>query len=118
MAYIIATVPKLATRDFALAGEALDQAEKLAPTNSMTVGITRAIVLFESGKQNEGLALATQVLAYTQSPTDKTNVQSVIRIMEKRKNAEEKKGDQALIKTNAPLEQVSTFSNAMINPNP
>jgi alkyl hydroperoxide reductase subunit AhpC len=118
LAFAIATFPKLATRDFALAGEALDQAGKLSTTNTTKVEITRAIVLFESGKQAEGLARATQALASAQSPMDKTNVQSVLRAMEKRKNAGEKKDDQGLIKTNAPLEKVSTSSNAMINPNP
>jgi peroxiredoxin len=118
LAFQIATVPKLAKRDFILAGEALDQAEKLAPTNSSRVMITRAIMLFESGKQDEGLARATQALASAQSPMEKTHIQSFIRTMEKRKNAEEKKGDQALIKTNAPLEKVPTSSNALIHPNP
>jgi alkyl hydroperoxide reductase subunit AhpC len=118
LAFAIATFPKLATRDFALAGEAMDQAEKLAPTNTAQVMITRAILLFESGKRDEGLARATQALASAQSPMDKTNVQSVLRAMEKRKNAEEKKGDQGPIKTNAPLEKMSTSSNAMIHPNP
>ena len=84
LAYVIATVPWLATRDFALAGEALDQAEKLAPTNSASVGITRAIVLFESGKRDEGLARATQALTSAQSPMDKTNIQACIRTMEAR----------------------------------
>jgi len=118
LAFQIATVPKLAKRDFILAGEALDQAEKLAPTNSSRVMITRAIMLFESGKQDEGLARATQALASAQSPVEKTHIQSFIRTMEKRKNAEENKGDQALIKTNAPLEKVPTSSNALIHPNP
>src|ERR1039458_10226679 len=118
LAFAIATVPRLATRDFTLANEALDQAEKLSTTNTTKVEITRAIVLFESGKRAEGLAWATQALASAQSPMDKTNVQAILRTMEKRKNAEEKKGDQGLIKTNAPLEKMSTSSNAMINPNP
>lgn len=121
LACTIATVPRLANRDFVLVNEALDQAEKLSinsPTNIAEVRIARAIVLFESGKQDEGLALATQALALAQSPMEKTNIQSVLRTMEKRKNAGEKKGEQGLVKTNAPLEQVPTPSNAMIHPNP
>jgi alkyl hydroperoxide reductase subunit AhpC len=127
LAFQIATFPKLATRDFALAGEALDQAEKLAPTNAVPVGITRGILLFESGKQDEGLARATQALASAQSPMEKTNIQAIMLTMEKRRNAEEKKGDQGLTKTNAPLgkEPISPnamiypdSSNALINPNP
>jgi peroxiredoxin len=118
LAFEIATVPRLAKRDFVLAGEALDQAQKLATTNTSRVMITRAILLFESGKQDEGLAQATQALASAQSPMGKTNVQSVLRTMEKRKNAAEKKGEQGPVKTNAPLEQVPASSNALINPNP
>ena len=118
LAFQIATVPKLAKRDFVLAGDALDQADKLATTNMARVMITRAVVLFESGKQDEGLALAKQAIASAQSPADKIHFQTLFRTMEKRKNVKEKKGDQALIKTNAPLEQVSTSSNAMIKPNP
>ena len=121
LACIIASVPQLANRDFVLANEALDQAEKLSinsPTNITEVRIARAIVLFESGKRDEGLALATQTLASAQSPMEKTNVQSLIRTMEKRKDAKEKKDDQGPVKTNAPLEQVPTSSNAVIHPNP
>ncbi len=116
LAYIIATAPRLAKRDFVLAGEALDQAEKLATTNKARVMITRAVLLFESGKQDEGLARATQALALAQSPVEKTKIQSLIRTMEKRKNAEGKKGNREPVKTNAPLEQGPTSSNAVIHP--
>lgn len=121
LACTIATVPKLANRDFVLANEALDQAEKLSinsPTNITEVRIARAIVLFGSGKQDEGLALATQTLASAQSPIEKTNIQSLIRTMEKRKNGEEKTGGPAPGKTNAPLERGPASSNALIKPNP
>src|SRR5208282_3651692 len=119
LAFQIATFPQLAKRDFVLASEAMDQAEKLATaTNAARVMITRAVLIFESGKQDEGLARATQALASAQSPIDKTNIQSFIRTMEKRKNTEEKKGDQGLIMTNAPLEQMPAPSNGLINPNP
>jgi hypothetical protein len=121
LACTIATVPKPEKRDFVLANEALDQAEKLSinsPTNITEVRIARAIVLFGSGKQDEGLALATQTLASAQSPIEKTNIQSLIRTMEKHKNGEEKTGGPAPGKTNAPLEQGPASSNAMIHPNP
>ncbi len=84
LAFQIATFPQLAKRDFVLAGEALDQAEKLATTNTARVMITRAIMLFESGKQDEGMARATQALASAQSPMDKTNIQILLRTMESR----------------------------------
>ena len=62
MAFQIATDPQIAKRDFALASAALDQAEKLPPTDSTRVAVTRAVVLFESGKQEEGLARARQAV--------------------------------------------------------
>jgi len=105
LACTIATVPKLTKRDFVLANEALDQAEQLSinsPTNITEVRIARAIVLFGSGKRDEALALATQTLASAQSPVEKTNIQSLILTMEKRKNGEEKTGGPAPGKTNAP----------------
>jgi hypothetical protein len=125
MAYQITTAPRQANRDFALAGEALDQAEKLGSTNKASVMIIRAVWLFESGKQDEGMVLATQSLTSAKSPLVKTNIQVLLRTMEKRKNAEderknaeEKKGEQLPVGTNAPLEKVSTSSNALIHPNP
>jgi hypothetical protein len=125
MAYVIATVPRLPKRDFALAGEALDQAEKLESTNKASVEIIRAVWLFESGKHDAALTLATQALASAQSPMVKNNIQLLLRTMEnrknaedERKNAEEKKGGQLPVGTNAPLEKVSTSSNALIHPNP
>jgi hypothetical protein len=84
MALAIATVPRLVTRDFALANEALDQAAKLAPTNSYVIGRDRAILLYESGKKNEGLAQARQMIAFAQTPLDKDDIQACIRSMEKR----------------------------------
>jgi peroxiredoxin len=84
MAYQIATTPHLAIRNFALAGAALDQAEKLETTNKASVMITRAVWLFESGKRDAAMLLATQALASAQSPHVKTNVQYFLRTMEAR----------------------------------
>lgn len=84
LAFVISTVPKLATRDFALAGQALDQAEKLAPTNPVPITLGRAIWLFESGKHDEGLAKARQALAQTQDSLEKTNIETYIQTMQKR----------------------------------
>jgi hypothetical protein len=84
MAYQITAAPRLAHRDFALAGEALDQAEKLAVTNKVPVMTIRAVCLFESGKRSEGMALATQALASAQSPQAKAKVQMFLQVMEAR----------------------------------
>jgi hypothetical protein len=82
MAYRIVTVPKV-YHDFALAGRALGQAEKLATTTNMApVMIARAVWLFESGKRDQGLTLATQAIASAQSPMDKTNALLCLHTME------------------------------------
>ena len=82
MAYQITTAPRLANRDFALAGEALDQAEKLSVTNKAPVTIIRAVWLFTSGKQDAGMILATQAINSAQSPMDKNRIQLLLRTME------------------------------------
>jgi len=87
MAYVISTATALPKRDFALAGQALDQAEKVAPSNSVPVTVGRAIWLFESGKQDDGLARARQALAMSQNPVEKTNIQICINTMERRQAA-------------------------------
>jgi alkyl hydroperoxide reductase subunit AhpC len=87
LAYVISTVPHLAKRDFALAGEALDQAEKLAPTNTASVMIARAIWFFESGKHDAGLALAKQSLAFAQNDEQKNNIETCIHSMQERQSA-------------------------------
>ena len=54
LAYQICTDPQISRRDFALAGQALDQAEELEVTNKARVMIIRAVWLFASGKQDAG----------------------------------------------------------------
>jgi hypothetical protein len=71
--------------DVALAGEALDQAEKLVSTNAADkpyVMSIRAVWLFASGKQSAGMMLATQALASAQSPMDTNRIQLLLRTME------------------------------------
>jgi hypothetical protein len=87
MAFQISSSPKLLKRDFALAGKALDQAEKLAPTNSVGVAVSRAIWLFESGKQDQGIARARQALAWADDSLQASNIQVVIKTMQDRRAA-------------------------------
>jgi peroxiredoxin len=82
LAYVIST-ERLPKRDFSLAGEALDQAEKIASdTNRPSVMSIRAAWLFASGKQNEGMALATQALASAQSPASQNSIKLLVHSME------------------------------------
>jgi peroxiredoxin len=87
VAFQIATDPGIVKRDVALASAALDQAEKLAPTNSTRVGVTRAVLVFESGKKEEGLARARQAIASAVDQKEKANAEGCLRTMEARVEA-------------------------------
>ena len=82
MAYQITTDARLKNRNFALAGEALDQAEKLESTNKSYVMSIRAVWLFTSGKHDAGMMLATQALASAQSSLDTNRIQLLLKTME------------------------------------
>ena len=84
MAFAITTAPKMTKRDFPLAGRALDEAERLAPTNSAHVMINRSVWLFERGKLDQGLLLATQALASARSPEERSSVQALLDTMNAR----------------------------------
>ena len=96
LAHTIAAYPKLKTRDFPLAADALDRAEQLSAnsaTNLLKVQFTRSIVLFESGQQDEGLAKAKLLLASAQNQMEKTNLQVMVQYMENRMSKQPKSGD-------------------------
>ncbi len=113
MAYVISTAPKLMTRDFGLADEALKQAEQLAPTNSAAVGMGRAIWLFESGKRDAGLARAKEVVAANESPMEKTNLVLILNRMQTRMAAIQARQNKA----NADAPTASHDSGAVTNQN-
>jgi cytochrome c-type biogenesis protein CcmH/NrfG len=77
-------------RDFALANEALDKAEKTSgPKDHRILGI-RAISQFESGKTEEGIVLAKEALELSKTDEDKQRYQGFLKVMEKRKSAKPK----------------------------
>src|ERR1019366_3923926 len=84
LAFQIATAPFIEKRDVALATAALDRAGQLATTNTIDIAVNRAILLFQTGKEAEGLAKARQALATAQSEADKSQVKTCIRAMEVR----------------------------------
>jgi hypothetical protein len=84
LAYQIATDPFIEKRDVALASAALDRAEQMATTNTTDIAVDRAILLFQTGKEEEGLARARQALASAQSQTAKNEAQICVRAMEAR----------------------------------
>jgi len=81
LAVQIASDPRITRRDLPLANDALNQAEKLAPTNSTRLAVSRAIVLFETGKEQDGLARAREALATAQGEKDKALAEKCLRTM-------------------------------------
>jgi len=84
LAYQIATDPYIANRDAELANAALDRALQIGATNITDIAVDRAILLFQTGKQEEGLSQARQALAAAQSQDDKNEAQTCVHAMEVR----------------------------------
>jgi hypothetical protein len=84
LAYQISTDPYIANRDAILANAALDRALQIGATNITDIAVDRAILLFQTGKQEEGLAQARQALATAQSQDDKNEAQTCVHAMEVR----------------------------------
>jgi len=80
----IATDPSIPKRDVALATEALDRAKQLASTNGTDIAITRAILLFQTGRQDEGLAQAQKALTEATSDDAKEEARICVHAMEAR----------------------------------
>jgi thiol-disulfide isomerase/thioredoxin len=71
-------------RDLALADEALDKAEKAAGGKDHRVLGVRSIVRFESGKQDEGLAMAKEAADLCKDENTKRRYQNFARVMQAR----------------------------------
>ncbi len=82
LAFRIASDGYLEKRDAALANAALDRAASLSPTNAFRVAWTRAILTFTTGKMEDGLAQAKQVLASAKNPDDVVEAKTSIHAME------------------------------------
>jgi hypothetical protein len=82
LAFRIAVDPFLEKRDVALANAALDRALQLSPTNAASVAVNRAILLFQTGRQAEGLDRLRQAQAAAQSQEDLELIRSNLRAME------------------------------------
>jgi peroxiredoxin len=90
-AYRIITDVHNTNRDFLLAGEALDKAEKIVPPKTAELVIARGMLLFESGKREEGLAMGKQAVDLAKDEKEKASIETYLRIMEERKGAQEGK---------------------------
>ncbi len=91
-AFAIAANTRNKNRDFALAEDALARAEKVTgPKDHRVLGV-RSIVLFESGRQAEGLAMAKQALELSKEDTDQARYRNFVRVMEMRMGQQNKDG--------------------------
>ena len=90
-AYRIVTDVHNTNRDFTLASAALDQSQKLAPANTPQLLMARALLLFETGRQEEGLALGRQAVDLTKDPKEKASAEIYLGIIQGRLEAEKKK---------------------------
>ena len=88
-AYRIVTDVNNTNRNFALADEALDQAEKAAHGKAAQVVFTRGVVMFEQGKKEDGLALAKQAITLASNTNEMAAYNLRLNIMEERMKAEE-----------------------------
>jgi len=84
MAEHIAKDPYLDHRDVALATEALDQAGQISSTNAIGIALDRAVLVFQTGKQQEGLAMAKQALANAKTDDEKKDADLDVRVMQTR----------------------------------
>lgn len=84
LAFQIATAPYIENRNVAVATAALDRAAQLSTTNATDIAVDRSILLFQTGKQQEGLTQARQALVAAQSEADKSEVNACIHAMEMR----------------------------------
>jgi peroxiredoxin len=91
LAYRIITDSYNTNRDLVLAGEVLNQAQKLAPTNTPQLVLARGLLLFEQGQKQEGIALARQAVDLTKDPHQKESAEVYLNIMEGRWEAEKKR---------------------------
>lgn len=103
MAYRIITDVHNKHRDFSLATQALDQAERLSPTNAPRLVMARGLLLFETGKPEEGLTTARRALGLITNGEERVAFGTYVGVMEARL-AEKKKAQQEKSQTNAPPE--------------
>ena len=89
-AYRIVTDVNNTNRNFALAEDALDQAEKLATGKTALVVFTRGVVMFEKGKKEEGIAMAKQAIGLTSNTNEMAVYNLRLNTMEGRMEAESK----------------------------
>ncbi len=90
VAFMMVANPENKNRDFALAESALDKAEKVSGKNDHRVIGIRSVARFESGKQEEGLAMAKAALDASKEDDDKARYKNFIRVMQTKMEGDKK----------------------------
>lgn len=83
-AFHVATDPMIENRDVEVATAALDRVAQISNTNNTDIAVDRAILLFQTGHREAGLAAAKQALATATTEADKSNASNNIHAMETR----------------------------------
>jgi tetratricopeptide (TPR) repeat protein len=83
-AYLIATDVQNKNRLFDLAEEALSMAEKGSTNKSAQVAGTRGVVLYEMGRQQEGIALLKQAVEVAKDNREKSRYLQVLDVIQRR----------------------------------
>jgi hypothetical protein len=112
-AYVIITDTRNSHRDLSLAGRALDMAEKLSPTNTLSLFTTRVAFLFETGKQDEAIAIMKEAIAAAKDPKEKAALEPYLRALEVRKVKEAAKGNTSASTNIVTITNVITVTNTV-----
>ncbi|HUC83581.1 MAG TPA: redoxin domain-containing protein [Candidatus Acidoferrales bacterium] len=88
LALQVASSPYIANRDVALLNAALDRAAQISNTNATDIAVDRAILLFQTGQEDAGLAMARKAQANAKTDDDKIEAKTCVHAMEVRMAAE------------------------------
>jgi hypothetical protein len=86
-AYVIIADTRNPGRDLKLAGQALDLAEKLAPTNTLRLLSTRAAFLVETGRPEQAIGMVKDAIAAAKDPKEKAALEPYLKGLEARVKA-------------------------------
>jgi hypothetical protein len=84
LAFRFASDAAMGNRDTAFATAVLNRAAQISDTNASDIAVTRAILLFQTGHEQDGLSAAKNALAAAQTDTDRRFISNNIHAMEKR----------------------------------
>ena len=112
-AYVIVTDTRNPRRDMKLAGQAIDLAEKLAPTNTLRLLSTRAAFLSETGRPEEAIGLIKDAIAAAKDPKEKAALEPYLKSLQARLQARSAKNNAA--GTNALSPALPTNSPSVTN---